>query len=564
MKNNNSIQIPTNANPDVLENTLTQDITTLEAIYDLIDNSIDAARRDIFMNKDFTADEYGMPKDYSGYSIEVVVNDKEISIVDNCLGFSKDELENKSLILGQPSNHEFGIGQYGVGLKRSLLKIGNKYTLNTDDKRNRFKINFTNKDFNSGKGFLSSSPLKSNNKKMTSLKINNLKQGILPDIKSNIWYENAIEGMNQRYTIYLEKGLSINIKYFENEPKEIKSNLVKLRHDSRFMPFKKSYKLNNDVTVIISAGIHSKYNFKGEPDYSLSENRKITNEYGIYIICNDRVIVASSKEKMHGWKTHWHSEYNGFVCIVRFISKNPSLLPINTAKTAIQADSAIFLEAARKIQPIADDYRKNIKHRYSTGDETIQFGSSLKETSSDDYVDKEPGIYTKEDNSDNKEFEKNKGVKEYHDSASEKKQLKPKINITKIRYNKKIHDALLEKNNRKLDEIYNSICTLSIKTHGSIIVIAISVFYESLALYLGKSDTVSVDSYFTSKHISSKIPNKYTVQKTKDFHTSFKSIVAEANKIKHNETYNIENAINMVSHMKILEEVTLDLVLCMD
>ena len=75
MTNNNSIQIPTNAHSNVLENTLTQDITTLEAIYDLIDNSIDAARRDIFTNKNFTADDYGMPQDYSGYSIEVVVND---------------------------------------------------------------------------------------------------------------------------------------------------------------------------------------------------------------------------------------------------------------------------------------------------------------------------------------------------------------------------------------------------------------------------------------------------------------------------------------------------------
>lgn len=377
MKDDKTIKISTNADPDVLENTLTQDITTLEAIYDLIDNSIDAARRDIFANQNFTADEYGIPKDYSGYSIDVIVNDKEISIVDNCLGFSKSELENKSLILGQPSNHEFGIGQYGIGLKRSLLKIGNKYTLNTDDKKNRFEVNFTNKEFNSEKGFISSSLLKSNNEKMTSLKIKDLKQGILPDIKSNMWYENAIEGMNQRYTIYLEKGLSISIKYFENEPEKIKSSLVKLRHDSRFKPFKKSYKLNNDVTVIISAGIHNKYNFKGEQGYSLSENRKITDEYGIYIICNDRVIVASSKEKMHGWKTNWHSEYNGFVCIVRFISQNPSLLPINTAKTAIQADSAIFLEAAHKIQPIADDYRKNIKRRYSGMNEDVQLGEDL-------------------------------------------------------------------------------------------------------------------------------------------------------------------------------------------
>ena len=45
------------------------------------------------------------------------------------------------------------------------------------------------------------------------------------------------------------------------------------------------------VKVIIQSGIHEKYYLKNEEKYSLSVNKTLTNDFGIYFICNDRVIV---------------------------------------------------------------------------------------------------------------------------------------------------------------------------------------------------------------------------------------------------------------------------------
>ena len=95
-------------------------------------------------------------------------------------------------------------------------------------------------------------------------------------------------------------------------------------------------------------------------------NKTLTNDFGIYFICNDRVIVKASTSNKHGWKTKWHSEYNGFICLVRFISEEPNRLPWNTAKNGMREDSILFLTVIEEIQPIADQYRSDIKQRYSS------------------------------------------------------------------------------------------------------------------------------------------------------------------------------------------------------
>ncbi|HBC0023029.1 TPA: hypothetical protein JG864_004656 [Enterobacter hormaechei subsp. steigerwaltii] len=38
--------------------------------------------------------------------------------------------------------HIYGIGYYGIGLKRSLLKLGNKYFMLPDNNKYSFKMSF--------------------------------------------------------------------------------------------------------------------------------------------------------------------------------------------------------------------------------------------------------------------------------------------------------------------------------------------------------------------------------------------------------------------------------------
>ncbi|OTG83282.1 hypothetical protein B9T33_02410 [Acinetobacter sp. ANC 5054] len=355
------LKIGTSAN--FIELILTKDVSTLEAIYDLIDNSIDAARNDLFLKNKNELDKFGLPKSYKGYEVYIDIKENYFSITDNCFGVSKESLINKTFVIAEPSNHDYGIGQYGIGLKRSLLKIGNKYSFKIDNGQECYVANFDNHSFGIKKNLIAEIT-NSTGKPYTFFAVSELKDEVKKDILNKKWIDKAIQGLQDRYSIYFSKGFSVSLRYLDKDVLlSLKNSIPSLRTDGKFLP-KTTPLTFGDVNVTIESGIHEQYYFPTESKYSLSINRKLTNDFGIYFICNDRVIVKSSTEQKHGWKTKWHSEYNGFVCLVRFTSKDPSNLPWNTAKSAMREDASLFLDVIEEIQPIADNYRSEIKNRY--------------------------------------------------------------------------------------------------------------------------------------------------------------------------------------------------------
>ncbi len=359
----NKIEITMGFPQDFVEGILTKDVSTLDAIYDLIDNSIDAARDSIFSKGKFEKDQFGLPSSYVTYEINLLISSDKISIDDNCFGMEESTIKNDAFIIFNPSQHKYGIGQYGIGLKRSLLKMGSSYEFHIDNGTSAYEANFTNKHIGGSQGKLLADVKVSSGRPRTIFTVTNLNDEIQRDIQNARWLENAENGIKDRYSIYFTKGLVINLEYFNNPSVKLSSRLPLLRTDGKFLPTHKTLQID-DVKVIIESGIHELYHFPKEDKHSLSTNRKLTDEFGIYFICNDRVIVKASTEKRHGWKAKWHSEYNGFVCSVKFIAENSSSLPWNTAKSAMREDATLFLTVIDQLQPVADSYRSEIKKRY--------------------------------------------------------------------------------------------------------------------------------------------------------------------------------------------------------
>jgi hypothetical protein len=359
-----TITINAGVNPSFLENTLTEDVSTLACLFDLIDNSIDGAR-DHLLQSHHSVDKYGLPSSYAGYRIHIRIDQNSMRILDNCLGIDESTLSKKTFYTAQTSEHRFGIGHYGLGLKRSLLKVGSNYAMSTDTGHIAFKMNFDNTHFGGHSSkILTADAYTTRAKRRALFSVSNLKSSIKYEINSLDWYQNAIDELSVRYAIYIAKGLKITVRsIIHNSYEEIDGAIPTLRKNGKFLPAKTYVELE-DVSVFIDSGIHQDYTFPKEENYSLSTNRTLTRKFGLYFICNDRVIVASSLSTEHGWKVAWHSEYNGFVCLVRFVSENSSRMPWNTAKTALRTDSTIFLKVRDKLQPIADDYRREIKKRY--------------------------------------------------------------------------------------------------------------------------------------------------------------------------------------------------------
>lgn len=358
-----TVEVRAGVNSKYLESTLTTDITVLESIFDLIDNSIDAAR-DHLISQGFECDEYGLPKSYEGYKINIRLGEKSISVLDNCLGLDEETLSQRAFQTAEASNHKYGIGHYGLGLKRALLKFGRKFAFSSDNGDIAFKMNFDGNMISGGEKMLANGYTTTGHRKALFV-VSDIKPEIQYEIQSQSWFENATKLLKIRYSLYTDKGLKIGISSSSlRDFVRADGSLPTIRTDSKLKPIKKFIDIDG-VSVHINSGVHGKYYFPIEGSkYSLSTNKTLTDAFGLYFVCNDRVIVSSSTASEHGWKTKWHSEYNGFVCVVRFISEDPQKIPWNTLKTALRTDGKLFVQVRDELQPIADLYRQSVKKLY--------------------------------------------------------------------------------------------------------------------------------------------------------------------------------------------------------
>ena len=109
---------------------ITRDISIEDAIIDLLDNSIDGANR---LNSE----------DYSGLRINIIINESEFIIEDNCGGFSLETAQKYAFRFGRPEdapNEKNTIGRFGIGMKRSLFKIGTGFEVETQSEKDHFKV----------------------------------------------------------------------------------------------------------------------------------------------------------------------------------------------------------------------------------------------------------------------------------------------------------------------------------------------------------------------------------------------------------------------------------------
>jgi len=462
-----TITLDTSVSSDFLQNTLTQDISTLEALFDMIDNSIDAARDEILSDSP-ALDAAGLPDSYQGYKIKIRIDDDSIRVWDNCSGITEGILQNRAFKTGETSSHEFGIGYYGLGLKRALLKAGTQYAMLTDNGQIAFKSFFDNHNFGGdNKNTLTATGYPSLGVKRTVFSVSHLHPEIKNDIRNQQWFENAVTELSKRYSIYINKGLSLEISNIGIKPNvSIDSNIPSLRKKAlvAYEPVNLEF---GDVTVQIHVGIHEQYTFPTEESHSVSTNKKLTDDFGLYFVCNDRVIVAASTEKNHGFGAKWHSEYNGLVCMVTFVSKDAGQLPWNTAKTALKIDSAIFLKVKKELTPLLSKYRSDIKKRYP----------NKKKPSPSKPQQGEPVDAPEQIIPEPSELGNASADNENLGSAA-----RPD---TRIQESQAVVNKLAELGVKKLSSLYQSLVTVSLVKHPALMYVGAWSFMESLSTLAG-------------------------------------------------------------------------------
>src|SRR4051812_30676793 len=96
---------------------LVRDIELVPAIVDLVDNSVDGAKR---------ITEPGENR-FEGLEVRLTISPERFEIVDTCGGIPLELAQRYAFRFGRPDDvdsAEGEVGQFGVGMKRALFKLG--------------------------------------------------------------------------------------------------------------------------------------------------------------------------------------------------------------------------------------------------------------------------------------------------------------------------------------------------------------------------------------------------------------------------------------------------------
>ena len=197
---------------------ITKDIMLDSAICDLIDNSINAAKK------------LSKFKSLKGYRVDLYIgqknNDKyDFVIKDNCGGIKREDAKNRAFTLGNDFiDNKLG---FGIGMKRAIFKLADEFLLESYTLDDKFKIQM---DVNKwAKKPRWKTPIKENNSKESLepgvvISISKLNNKIEAELLSKEFERRLINTIKINFEFILEAGFEI---YFKGEKIQLdyKSNL---------------------------------------------------------------------------------------------------------------------------------------------------------------------------------------------------------------------------------------------------------------------------------------------------------------------------------------------------
>jgi hypothetical protein len=335
---------------------ITKDIRLDDCILDLVDNSIDAARR--------TAAKKKGKKPYRGYWAEITFDKSQFTIADNCGGMTRIAAENYAFHFGRPAAAsqlavDHGIGLYGIGMKRAFLKMGREVDVRSSTTSEAFHVPINVdkwRENDTDKWDFELKPIDATSPGMT-IAIKKLYDGISDELDRVTFPGELLQRIAMTYGHFLDKGFVVKVNGTAAKPIEFT-----LREGAHVKPARVKYKDEElpGVTVEIIAGMRAFPGVQETDESSASAERTAATLNGWFVACNDRVVVAADKSSKTGWGTGrgktkigvWHPQYNGFFGLVRLSSANPKELPWATTKRELDYESPLWRRALAKMIPI--------------------------------------------------------------------------------------------------------------------------------------------------------------------------------------------------------------------
>lgn len=332
---------------------ITQDINVHDSLLDLIDNSVDS-----FIRRGFSERK----------EIKIQISEREIKIEDNCGGLDKDVLINKVFRIGTKAfadDELETIGYYGIGLKRSIFKLGKSIIFETDDKVNYSRLNLDVdqwiKDEEEWKVPLSETKeSKSTGRQgFTKITIAPLKEEIR-NIITDIFINNLKESVALYYTKVIEDHLDIFINGEKITPFDLE-----ITESDEFIPANHIEEYEG-VKIQITSWVEPKTKYRQEFKRGYR---------GWNVFMNKRLIIDDDISASTGWNgkllPKFHSIYNQFRGVVQMDCKNVSKLPINTKKNDFNYEHTMYHYVINKMVETSRPVINYLSRKYDEQQELI-------------------------------------------------------------------------------------------------------------------------------------------------------------------------------------------------
>ena len=329
----------------------TRDIPLLDCVLDLIDNCVDGLARtgrlqmhtisdDIFSKKERPA-----PNRSDRPHVRVTFDAKQFQIADNCGGIDYKYALKDVFNFGHSTKRtkEY-LGVYGVGMKRALFKMGDRFQIESRTVDNGFTCdidvpNWMRADTAMEDWTIPLTPVRAANSKNqagTKITVSHLKQNVSDLFASRRFEDDLSRAVGRVYAFLVEKYVKISVNGIEvkafsvpvGRPQKGKTAYEEFQHDG--------------VKVRVLATLANQ-----------GGDRPTKENSGWYVACNGRLVLIADTSEVTGWGVPpmpiWVPKYTSFIGFVFFESQDALALPWTTTKRGVNRESAVYGKAITRM-----------------------------------------------------------------------------------------------------------------------------------------------------------------------------------------------------------------------
>lgn len=329
---------------------LIRDIELIPAIVDLVDNSVDAARQ---MAKDGAA--------LGSFHVEIQASRDYFKIVDNSGGIPLELAITYAFRFGRPDDFPGSpetVGQFGVGMKRALFKLGQEFEVRSTTATSTFvlpvNVDEWAKDLDPAWRFAFSVADASYHAKPdevgTTLSVPRLHPSVSDDLGSASVLGKLRVDLQLRHQVALDEGMRIILNH-----EDLVGRAPRLNASDEILPISLTSEIDSKrgtkVRLRLYAGVVD-VESPGADDVPEAGESVRSSEAGWYLFCQNRLLLSADKTALTGWGDGegpaYHPQYRNFRGYA-FLDGDSIDLPWNTTKTGVDQDSEVFRAAKAKM-----------------------------------------------------------------------------------------------------------------------------------------------------------------------------------------------------------------------